>query len=95
MHLMQESPMTLMLDGLKKRLVGWGSCFSRSLNVARGGLPDMTLSAASYYESLKIEKYINWFFALFGDYDHCKKWFWHDVQEAKGLLGKAEKLEQE
>ena len=55
----------------------------------------MTFSAASYYENLATEKYINWFFALFGDYGHCKKWFWYDVQEAKGLLDKAEKLEQE
>ena len=49
----------------------------------------MTFSAASYYESLPTEKYINWFFALFGENNHCEKWFWHDVREAKGLLNKA------
>ena len=55
----------------------------------------MTLSAASYYENLNVKKYIDWFFALFGHYNHCEKWFWNDVKEAKSLLDKADKLEQE
>lgn len=55
----------------------------------------MTFSAASYYEGLPTEKYINWFFALFGDYSHCEKWFWHDVKEARSLIDKVQKLEQE
>jgi len=52
----------------------------------------MTFSAASYYEDLSTEKHINWFFALFGDHNHCEKWFWYDVKEAKGLLNKAQEL---
>ena len=53
----------------------------------------MTFSAASHYENLPTEKHINWLFALFGYHNHCEKWFWHDVKEAKNMLDKAKEME--
>jgi hypothetical protein len=67
---------------MKQTLLGLGSCVSRALNVLRGGSPDMTLSAAAYAEDLPIRPWIDALFAVFGQPDHCERWFWHDVDLA-------------
>jgi hypothetical protein len=74
-----------------KTLIGLFSCLSRALNVLRGGHPDMTLSAASYAEDLPIRKPIDWvFFNIFGEADHCRRWFIADVELARKTVHDAE-----
>lgn len=75
---------------MRRVLIGLFSCFSRALNVIRGGHPDMTLSAAAYSEGLWVRPYIDGFFLrVFGEEDHCEKWFWSDVDLAIYTLEQA------
>lgn len=76
---------------MKKIAIGLLSCFSRALNVLRGGHPDITLSAAAYAEDLRVRKPIDWvFFNIFGEADHCKKWFVADVELSRKTIHDAE-----
>lgn len=77
---------------MKRTLIGLFSCFSRSLNVIRGGHPDMTLSAAAYAEDLAIREWIDWFFFVtVGEINHCERWFWSDVDLAVYTIEQAQK----
>lgn len=69
-----------------KMIVGLFSCLSRAINVLRRGHPDMTLSAAAYMEDLRIRRYIDAVFRLFGEEDHCEKWYWEDVRLAREVV---------
>lgn len=80
---------------MKRLLVGLFSCLSRALNVLRGGHPDMTLSAAAFEENLACKPYIDAFFwHVFGEMDHCERWFWSDFDLAKKAVAKGEQLKQ-
>jgi hypothetical protein len=75
---------------MKRIVIGLFSCLSRALNVLRGGHPDMTLSAAAYGEDLAIRKWIDWFFfVVFGEINHCERWFWADYDLALRTIEKA------
>lgn len=78
---------------MKRLIVGLFSCLSRALNVLRGGHPDMTLSAAAFEEDLACKPYIDGFFWLvFGETDHCERWFWSDFDLALQTVEKGKHL---
>jgi len=50
----------------------------------------MSLSAASYDENLRIRKHIDWVaLNIFGEADHCKKWFVADVELSRKTINDA------
>lgn len=59
------------------------SCFSRLLNVLRGGTADLTLSASAHIERLAIEPYIDaFFFHVFGERNHCRIWWEKELERS-------------
>lgn len=70
--------------GVTQRLIEVFSCFSRLLNVLRGGTADLTLSAAAHIEGLLIERYIDAFFwHIFQETNHCRKWWIREVNRSR------------
>lgn len=63
------------------------SILSRFLNVLSGGTADMTLSARSHRDGLKIEKAIDWvFWTLFREKNHCEVWWKHEVLRSRATV---------
>ena len=63
------------------------SVLSRFLNVLSGGTADMTLSARSHRDALKIEQVIDWFFwKLFKEKNHCENWWLIEVKRSRATL---------
>lgn len=77
---------------MKNFMIEAFSCVSRFLNVCTGHTADLTLSARAYRDRLWIETPINWVFALFGDKDHCRRWWVAEVQRSANNVAIARKL---
>jgi hypothetical protein len=66
------------------------SLVSRLINVLLGGSADITFSARSHVEELWTERWIDAVFGLFGEEDHCRKWWEWEVKRSRRNVARNE-----
>lgn len=62
------------------------SCFSRLVNVLLGSSASLTFSARSHRDGLNSEKWIDRFFLLFGERNHCQLCWEYEVERSRRIL---------
>jgi hypothetical protein len=79
---------------MKSFLLELFSVLSRLLNVITGGTADMTFSARSYRDDLWTADVIDWLaLKIFGEEDHCAKWWLIEIQRSRRNITLAEATE--
>lgn len=68
---------------MRRTLLELFSCFSRALNVLRGGSSDWTLSAASHRDGLGVEAWIDWLFHRIDGPAHCRRWYLIEIERSR------------